>query len=66
MLLIDIRQQLARVFDTVSMLCGTITYDKHEEDDLVEIDDAEYQTRNEMEVINNGTDWYSKASRISQ
>ena len=56
MLLIDISQHLARVFDTVSMLCGTIPYGKHEEDDLVEIDDAEYQTRNEMEVINNGTD----------
>ena len=56
MLLIDIRQQLARVFDTVSMWCGTIPYGKHEEDDFVEIDDAEYQTRNEMEVINNGTD----------
>ena len=56
MLLIDIHQQLARVFDTDSMSCGTIPYDKHEEDDLVEINDAEYQTRNEMEVINNGTD----------
>ena len=56
MLLIDIRQHLARVFDTVSMRCGTIPYDKYEEDDLVEINDAEYQTRNEMEVINNGTD----------
>ena len=56
MLLIDIRQQLARVFDTITGLCCTIPYDKHEEDDLVEIDDAEYQTRNEMEVINNGTD----------
>ena len=56
MLLIDIHQQLARVFDTVSMLCGTIPYDKHKEDDFVEIDDAEYKTRNEMEVINNGTD----------
>lgn len=56
MLLIDIRQQLACIFDTVSMRCGTIQYDKHEEDDFVEIDDAEYHTRNEMEVINNGTD----------
>ena len=56
MLLIDIHQQLARVFDTCSMWCGTIQYDKHEEDDLVEIDDAEYHTRNEMEAINNGTD----------
>ena len=56
MLLIDIHQQLARVFDTGSMWCGTIQYDKHEEDDFVEIDDAEYQTRNEMEVITNGTD----------
>lgn len=56
MLLIDIRQQLARVFDTVSMWCGTIPYDKHEEDDLVEINDSECPTRNEMEVINNGTD----------
>lgn len=56
MLMIDIRQQLARVFDTVSMWCDTIPYDKHEEDDLVEIDDAEYHKRNEMEVINNGTD----------
>lgn len=57
MLLIDIRQQLARVFDTITGLCGTIPYDKHEEDDdLVEIDDSEYQTRNEMEVINNGAD----------
>ena len=56
MLLIDISQQLARVFDTVSMWGCTIPYDKHEEDDLVEIDDAEYQKRKEMEVINNGTD----------
>lgn len=57
MLLIDIRQHLACIFDTVSMWCGTIPYDKHgEDDDLVEIDDADYQTRNEMEVINNGTD----------
>ena len=56
MLLIDIRQQFARVFDTVSMWCGTIPYDKHEEDDFVEIDDAEYQKINEMEVINHGTD----------
>lgn len=56
MLLIDIRQQLARVLDTITGWCGTISYDKHEEDDLVEIDDAEYHTRNEMEVINNGTD----------
>ena len=56
MLLIDIHQQLAHVFDTITGLGGTIPYDKHEEDDLVEIDDAEYQTRNEMEVINNGTD----------
>ena len=56
MLLIDIRQQLAGIFDTVSIWCGTIPYDKNEEDDLVEINDAEYQTRNEMEVINNGTD----------
>ena len=55
MLLIDIRQHLARVFDTITGLCGTIPYDKHEEDDLVEIDDAEYHKRNEMEVINNGT-----------
>ena len=56
MLLIDIRQQLARVFDTITGLCGTIPYDKNEEDDFVEIDDAEYHKRNEMEVINNGTD----------
>lgn len=57
MLLIDIRQNLACIFDTVSMRCGTIPYDKHEEDDdLVEIDDAKYQTKNEMEVINNGAD----------
>ena len=56
MLLIDIRQQLACIFDTVSMCCGTIPYDTHEEDDLVEIDDAEYHKRNEMEVIDNGTD----------
>ena len=56
MLLIDIRQHLARVFDTVSMWCGTIQYDKNEEDDLVEINDAEYKTRNEMEVAKNGTD----------
>ena len=56
MLLIDIRQQLACVFDTITGLCGTIPYDKNEEDDFVEIDDAEYQMRNEMEVINNGTD----------
>lgn len=56
MLLIDIRQQLARVLDTITGLCGTIPYDKHEEDDFVEIDDAEYHTRNEMEVINNGAD----------
>lgn len=56
MLLIDIRQQLACVLDTITGWCGTIPYDKHEEDDLVEIDDSEYQTRNEMEVINNGTD----------
>lgn len=55
MLLIDIRQQLACIFDTVSMWCGTIPYEDREEGDLVEIDDAEYQTRNEMEVINNGT-----------
>lgn len=56
MLLIDIRQQLARVLDTITGWCGTIPYGKHEEDDLVEIDDSEYQERNEMEVINNGTD----------
>lgn len=56
MLLIDIRQQLACVLDTITGLCGTIPYDKHEEDDLVEIDDAEYQKRKEMEVITNGTD----------
>ena len=56
MLLIDIRQQLARVFDTITGLCGTIPYDKHAEDDLVEIDDAEYRKRKEMEVINNGAD----------
>ena len=56
MLLIDIRQQLAHVFDTVSMWCGTIPYDKHEEDDFVEIDDTEYQKRKEMEVTKNGTD----------
>ena len=56
MLLIDIRQQLAHVFDTITGLCGTIPYDKHEEDDFVEIGDSEYNTRNEMEVINNGTD----------
>lgn len=56
MLLIDIRQQLACVLDTITGWCGTIPYDKHEEDDFVEIDDAEYQNRNEMEVINNGTD----------
>ena len=55
MLLIDIRKQLACVFDTVSMSCGTIPYDKHE-DDLVEINDAEYQKRKEMDVITNGTD----------
>ena len=53
---IDIRQQLACVLDTITGWCGTIPYGKHEEDDLVEIDDAEYQTINEMEVINNGTD----------
>lgn len=57
MLLIDIRKNLACIFDTVSMWCGTIPYGKHEEDDdLVEIDDSEYQKRNEMEVINNGAD----------
>lgn len=56
MLLIDIRQQLARVLDTITGWCGTIPYDKHEEDDLVEIDESEYKTRNEMEVINNGAD----------
>ena len=57
MLLIDIRQQLACVFDTITGLCGTIPYDKHEEDDdFVEIDDTEYQKQKEMEVINNGTD----------
>ena len=56
MLLIDLRQQLACIFDTVSMWCGTIPYDKYEEDDLVEIDDSECQPRNEMEVIKNGTD----------
>ena len=56
MLLIDIRQRLASIFDTVSMWCGTIPYDKHEEDDLVEINDAEYNTRNEMEVAKNGAD----------
>ena len=56
MLMIDIRKQLACIFDTVSMCSGTIPYDKHEEDDLIEIDDAEYHNRNEMEVINNGTD----------
>lgn len=56
MLLIDISQQLARVLDTITGWCGTIPYDKHEEDDLTEIDDAEYHTRNEMEVINNGAD----------
>ena len=56
MLLIDIRQQLARVLDTITGWCGTIPYDKHEEDDLVEINDAEYQKRKEMEAITNGTD----------
>lgn len=56
MLLIDIRQQLACIFDTITGWCGTIPYEKREEDDLVEINDAECQTRNEMEVINNGTD----------
>lgn len=56
MLLIDIRQQLACVLDTITGWCGTIPYDKYEEDDLVEIDDSECQTRNEMEVIKNGTD----------
>ena len=55
MLLIDIRQQLARVLDTITGWCGAIPYDKHE-DDLVEINDAEYQKRKEMEVITNGTD----------
>ena len=53
---IDILQQLARVLDTITGWCGTIPYDNHEEDDLAEIDDAEYHTRNEMEVINNGAD----------
>ena len=53
MLLIDIHQQLARVFDTCSMWCGTIQYDKHEEDDLVAIDDAEYQRRKEMAAAKN-------------
>ncbi len=56
MLLIDIRQQLACVLDTITGWCGTIPYDKHEEDDLVEIDDTEYQTIKKMEVITNGTD----------
>jgi hypothetical protein len=56
MLLIDIRQQLACVLGTITGWCGTIPYDKHEEDDLFEINDAEYQKRKEMEVINNGTD----------
>lgn len=56
MLLIDIRQQLACVLDTITGWCGTIPYEDHEEDDLVEIDDSEYPTRNEMEVIKNGTD----------
>ena len=56
MLLIDIRRDLACIFDTINMWCSTISYEKGEEDDLVEIDDSEYQTRNEMEVINNGTD----------
>lgn len=56
MLLIDIRKQLACVLDTITGWCGTIPYDKHEEDDLVEINDAECSTRNEMEVIKNGTD----------
>ena len=56
MLLIDIRQQLVCVLDAITVFCGTITYDKHEEDDLVEINDDEYQKRKEMEVIKNGTD----------
>lgn len=56
MLLIDIRQQLACVLDTITGWCGTIPYEDREEDDLVEIDDSEYQAINEMEVINNGTD----------
>ena len=56
MLLIDIHQQLACIFDTVSLCCCTIQYDKHEEDDFVEIDDAEYHKRNEMEVAKNGAD----------
>lgn len=56
MLLIDIRQQLACVLDTITGWCGTIPYDKHEEDDFVEIDDAEYQKRKEMEVAKNGAD----------
>jgi hypothetical protein len=56
MLLIDIRQQLACIFDTITGWCGTIPYDKHEEDDLVEINDVEYQKRKEMEVIKNGAD----------
>ncbi len=56
MLLIDIRQQLACVLNTITGWCGTIPYDEHEEDDLVEIDDSEYQVINEMEVIKNGTD----------
>ena len=56
MLLIDIRQQLACIFDTVSMCCDTIPYAKHEEDDSVETDDAEYQKRKEMEVAKNGAD----------
>ena len=56
MLLIDIRKQLACVLDTITGWCGTIPYEDREGDDLVEIDDTEYQTRNEMEVIKNGTD----------
>lgn len=56
MLLIDIRQQLACIFDTITGWCGTIPYEDREEDDLVEIDDSEYQKRKEMEVINNGAD----------
>ena len=56
MLLIDIRQHLACIFDTITGWCGTIPYDKHEEDDLVEIDDTEYQTIKELEVTKNVTD----------
>ena len=53
---IDIRKHLACVLDTITGWCGTVPYDKHEEDDFVEIDDAEYHTRNKMEVAKNGAD----------